>query len=136
MQQRWYVVQSGDYCWLIENKYDITMGQLQLWNPNLAADCSNFALGDAYCVHGVQQPDALAPVDRLLKRTTAVPTLANGWGSVRKLFGNMEGRKPRAAAVPVQTQRPGVGVPHGWPGLNSPRMAMGEGAKMPTHNEL
>ncbi|KAI1166824.1 hypothetical protein F5B18DRAFT_676807 [Nemania serpens] len=132
----WYVVQSGDYCRLIETNYDITMAQLQFWNPSLAADCSNLFLGEAFCIHGAQQPDGLARPDRLPKRTPAVPTPANGWDGVRGLFANVAGRKPRAVAVPVQTHMPGGGVPRGWPGLDSPRMGMGEGAKIPTRNEL
>jgi hypothetical protein len=138
IQPRWYIVKPGDSCGLIENDYDITMAQLQFWNPSLAVDCSNLFLGEAYCVHGVQQPDGLARVDRSLKRTTAVPTPISGneLGNVWKLFGNKEGRKPRAVAVPVQAPMPRGGVPHGWPGLNSPRMAMGDGAKMPAHTEL
>lgn len=48
----WHTVVSGDYCGLIESSYGISFAQLQLWNPNLNAACSNLLLGDAYCVHG------------------------------------------------------------------------------------
>jgi LysM repeat protein len=46
------VIQSDDYCYLVESKFGITMTQLQAWNPALLADCPNLALGEAYCVNG------------------------------------------------------------------------------------
>lgn len=49
---QYHTIVSGDYCGLLENQYDITFGQLQSWNPNLNAACSNLILGDAYCVQG------------------------------------------------------------------------------------
>lgn len=49
---QWYVIQSGDGCYVIEQAYEITMAQLQAWNPSLRSDCGNLILGDAYCVSG------------------------------------------------------------------------------------
>ncbi|KAK1751404.1 hypothetical protein QBC47DRAFT_434461 [Echria macrotheca] len=49
---RWYVIQSGDSCSLIEASFGITFAQLQGWNPSLKSDCSNLLLGEAYCVEG------------------------------------------------------------------------------------
>ncbi|KAJ7228438.1 LysM domain protein [Mycena pura] len=46
----WHTVVSGDFCGLIEDDFGITMAQLQAWNPQLASDCTNLLLGDAYCV--------------------------------------------------------------------------------------
>jgi LysM repeat protein len=43
----WYTVQSGDYCALIEQEYNITFAQLTTWNPALDSSCSNLILGDA-----------------------------------------------------------------------------------------
>lgn len=112
------------------------MAQLQFWNPSLAADCGNLFLGDAYCVHGAQQPDGIARSDRVVERTAAGPgPTGNGLGFVRRLLENVE-KRHAAPALPVQTPMPATGVPRGWPGLNSPRMAMGEGAKLPTRHEL
>lgn len=48
----WYTVQSGDGCYSIEQAYEISLAQLQAWNPDLHADCGNLLLGDAYCVSG------------------------------------------------------------------------------------
>lgn len=48
----WYTVQSGDGCYSIEQEYEISLPQLQAWNPDLHADCGNLLLGDAYCVSG------------------------------------------------------------------------------------
>lgn len=116
------------------------MAQLQFWNPSLAADCSNLFLGEAYCVHGAQQPDGIARGDRVVGRATAIATPTNGWSLVREFLGNVERNHFRAAPVlmqtPMQTPMPEGGVPRGWLGLSSPRMAMGEGAKLPTRAEL
>lgn len=32
-QNRWYVVQSGDYCAKIQDQFGITFAQFQTWNP-------------------------------------------------------------------------------------------------------
>jgi LysM repeat protein len=47
---QWHVIVSGDFCALIEQNFGITMAQLKTWNPQLADDCSNLLLGEAYCV--------------------------------------------------------------------------------------
>ncbi|KAL8694818.1 MAG: hypothetical protein Q9218_000577 [Villophora microphyllina] len=47
----WHVIVSGDYCYKIAQEYDITVAQLQTWNPSLAGDCV-VVLGEAYCVAG------------------------------------------------------------------------------------
>ncbi|ERF73915.1 hypothetical protein EPUS_05338 [Endocarpon pusillum Z07020] len=101
----YYTVQSGDYCDKITNMYSITIGQLQFWNPDLKADCSNLLLGVAYCVNGAEQPPANIvtpfendPVARV-KRTATGATAA----MMPKMTGAvMEG-----------------GVPYGWPGLKA-----------------
>lgn len=49
---RWYVVQSGDNCVLIEQEYGITLAQLQAWNPSVNGNCTNLLASDAYCVKG------------------------------------------------------------------------------------
>ncbi|OCK78407.1 carbohydrate-binding module family 50 protein [Lepidopterella palustris CBS 459.81] len=46
----WYTVQSGDYCGIVEQKFGVTMAQLQSWNTQLLSDCSNLWLGYSYCV--------------------------------------------------------------------------------------
>ncbi|KAI4100464.1 MAG: hypothetical protein L6R37_005454 [Teloschistes peruensis] len=47
----WHVIVSGDYCYKIAQDYDISVAQLQTWNPSLAGDCV-VVLRDAYCVSG------------------------------------------------------------------------------------
>ena len=48
----WHTVVSGDGCAKIDQEYNITFAQLQLWNPSLHASCDNLLLGEAYCVSG------------------------------------------------------------------------------------
>lgn len=104
------MIQSGDYCALVENNFDITFAQLQYWNPDILSDCSNLDLGEAYCVNGAVQPPAA---------TTAAAKV--------KVKRNVA--RAGSAAGPVETGSVGGGVPVGWPGLNSPRtMANGAGA--------
>ncbi|MCJ1399326.1 hypothetical protein MMC11_002528 [Xylographa trunciseda] len=49
---QWYVVAANDTCALIEESYGLTPQQFIAWNPSLNALCTNFILGDAYCVYG------------------------------------------------------------------------------------
>ncbi|MCJ1318531.1 hypothetical protein MMC15_003861 [Xylographa vitiligo] len=49
---QWYVVAVNDTCALIEESYGLTPQQFIAWNPSLNALCTNFILGDAYCVYG------------------------------------------------------------------------------------
>lgn len=88
----WHVVIDGDYCALIESEYDITMDQLQLWNPDLWANCSNLDLGEAYCVDGGLQ-------------ATVTPTAKAKRSTPARLYDN------RA----VETGSQQGGLPVGWP---------------------
>ncbi|KAH8804437.1 hypothetical protein F5884DRAFT_901622 [Xylogone sp. PMI_703] len=49
---KWHVIVSGDTCFNLQNTLGVSMANLILWNPNLAADCTNLLLGKAYCVDG------------------------------------------------------------------------------------
>ena len=115
----YYTIVSGDYCGKVEDLFSITFGQLQYWNPSLLSDCSNLALGEAYCVNGVQQPAA-----------GNTPAPATPAAKVKRLdVGGMEVGK---AAMPKRTSFPDGGVPRGWPGLGAPRLQMGAGIPKPT----
>lgn len=48
----WYTTVDGDYCYLVEQQYGITLDQLRMWNPYLDEECSNMWLGYSYCVNG------------------------------------------------------------------------------------
>lgn len=111
----YYTIQSGDYCGKVGDLFDISMVQLQYWNPSLLADCSNLALGEAYCVHGTDQP----PTDNDPASTAPGAKFKRG-----KLDG---GGSRGAAAMPERTRAPEGGVPAGWPGLNAPRLQRGVG---------
>ncbi|KAK2816778.1 hypothetical protein FQN49_007991, partial [Arthroderma sp. PD_2] len=97
----WYVVNSGDYCAKIQSQFAITFDQLQAWNPDLKADCSNPQLGVAYCVHG---PQAILTTpgsgDRLHGLSAAIQTPVSPGQGTSTAYG---------------------GVATGWPGINSPR---------------
>ncbi|KAH8649260.1 hypothetical protein BX600DRAFT_554788 [Xylariales sp. PMI_506] len=104
----YYVIQSGDYCALLEDDFDITFAQLQGWNPSLLDDCSNLLLGEAYCVNGGTSSNAVV--------TAAGDVVARGGATT--LF-------QRKSAVPTQTPSPTTrrgGVAIGWPGLGSPKL--------------
>lgn len=48
---KYHLVQTGDSCASIEDRYFITDKQFHDWNPAVSADCSqNFWLGFYYCV--------------------------------------------------------------------------------------
>lgn len=105
----WYVVQSGDSCSKIQDKYAIQFSQLKAWNPDLNDNCTNLLLGVAYCVHGPDTPAAQGAGKREPRQSPAKET-----ASPRK-------RSEGAAG----------GVPVGWPGVDSPRYRkiMGLGPK-------
>lgn len=47
----WYVAQSGDYCYLIAQKFDLNVNTFMAWNPSVnAPSCSSLYAGYAYCV--------------------------------------------------------------------------------------
>lgn len=71
----WHIVVSGDSCWAIEQEYAITMDQLQTWNPQLASDCSNLLLGDAYCVDGPDGTSSSKKKRRVTKPKMPLPHL-------------------------------------------------------------
>ena len=100
------MIQSGDYCALIESEFDITMAQLQLWNPDLLSDCSNLMLGEAYCVNGAQQVSSSTPA-------AASPAVASA--AARKDFL----KSPATAAPQTTADFQAGGVPYGWPGLRA-----------------
>ncbi|PKX91129.1 LysM peptidoglycan-binding domain-containing protein [Aspergillus novofumigatus IBT 16806] len=52
----WHVVVNGDQCSTLEAVYGISFSQLQTWNPQVNADCTNLLLGEAYCVKGDSGP--------------------------------------------------------------------------------
>jgi len=108
---QYYVIQPNDYCAKIENQFDITFAQLQQWNPSLLSDCSNLALGEAYCVNGA---------------SSAFTTPTSSSAGAVKLR--------RDSAGPVQTLPPmpaAGGVPVGWPGLKSHRLMVAMGLSPP-----
>ncbi|KAK7039900.1 hypothetical protein R3P38DRAFT_2696023 [Favolaschia claudopus] len=56
---RWYTIVNGDGCTSVEQKFALTQSQLFALNPELAPDCRNLALDEAYCVRAV--PGAAPP---------------------------------------------------------------------------
>lgn len=50
--RQWYTVQSGDDCWVVQQRFGITFAQIRQWNPSLDESCSNMWLGHSYCVAG------------------------------------------------------------------------------------
>ncbi|KAG8945534.1 hypothetical protein FRC04_000737 [Tulasnella sp. 424] len=48
--QTTYVVESGDYCWLIATNYGIDTETLLSNNPQVNSDCSNIYPGEVLCV--------------------------------------------------------------------------------------
>ncbi|KAF2966770.1 hypothetical protein GQX73_g6780 [Xylaria multiplex] len=100
----WYIIQGGDYCAKVQDKFGITFEQFQGWNPSINEDCSNLELGVAYCVNGA----------------TAIAARATSEAH--------DGRQRQKLAIrgagPTQTLAPDVaygGVAIGWPGVDSPR---------------
>jgi len=102
------VIQTGDYCSLIESNFDITMDQLQLWNPSLLSDCSNLALGEAYCVNGADQTSTSTPAT-VSATATAV---------AKRQISSLD-----TAASQTTVDFQAGGVPRGWPGLQAPNLA-------------
>ncbi|KXH26101.1 hypothetical protein CSAL01_06334 [Colletotrichum salicis] len=114
----WYVIQSGDYCAKVQDKFGISFEQFRGWNPAIASDCSNLQLGVAYCVHGAAS---------LAARATDDASSQSDLNEVAHYRRNGVG--------PVETGMPkteGGGVAIGWPGVDSPRLrrAMGLSEKM------
>jgi LysM repeat protein len=45
-----YVVQSGDVCIDIANKFNVTLAALDASNPEIDANCDNLAVGERLCI--------------------------------------------------------------------------------------
>ncbi|KAI0536382.1 hypothetical protein GGR58DRAFT_396692 [Xylaria digitata] len=100
----WYIIQSGDYCAKVQDKFGITFEQFQGWNPSINEDCSNLELGVAYCVNGAAAIAARATSE------------AQGVLQRQKLA--IRGAGPTQTLAPEVAYR---GVAIGWPGVGSPR---------------
>ncbi|KAH8761309.1 hypothetical protein BGZ57DRAFT_993033 [Hyaloscypha finlandica] len=72
----WHVVVSGDTCSLLQETLGVTMAHLVLWNPNLAANCSNLLLGEAYCVAGPTDSTTTTILATKTSKATSAPTTA------------------------------------------------------------
>jgi len=48
---------QGDNCQFLENEWSLTHSQLLSLNPSLQSDCSNFKIGEEYCVQGPVVPE-------------------------------------------------------------------------------
>ncbi|KAK1535731.1 hypothetical protein CPAR01_09273 [Colletotrichum paranaense] len=110
---QWYVIQSGDYCAKVQDKFAISFEQFRAWNPAIANDCSNLQLGVAYCVQGAASLTARA--------TTNAGSQSDP---------NQVAHYRRNGVGPIETEVPEFeagGVAIGWPGVDSPRLrrAMG-----------
>jgi len=116
-----YVVQSGDYCALIESEFDITFTQLQLWNPSLLDDCSNLELGEAYCVSGSSST----------AKRSAGPAIQVS-ASVTLGASTLKAGRDVARAIETSGVSCGGGVAVGWPGFNSPRLMKAMGVRGPS----
>ncbi|KAG6356475.1 hypothetical protein INS49_015863 [Diaporthe citri] len=112
---QWYVIQSGDTCAQVQNKFGIPFKQFQSWNPSLAADCLNLQLGAAYCVNGAAS---------IAARATAAALGSDGeWSPYSPPSVILAHRDPLQTVQPeVDVESRGGGVAMGWPGVNSPRL--------------
>jgi hypothetical protein len=45
-----HVVEEGDSCAVVGEKYGISWKQLYAWNPSLGDDCQRLDIGNSYCV--------------------------------------------------------------------------------------
>ncbi|MCJ1390857.1 Glycoside hydrolase 18 protein [Xylographa bjoerkii] len=78
---QWYVDAANDTCALIEESFGLTPQQFIAWNPSLNALCTNFILGDAYCVYGpaisVSSTITSGPTSTTAKATTTTTTTSH-----------------------------------------------------------
>ncbi|KAF4552682.1 LysM domain-containing protein 5 [Elsinoe fawcettii] len=66
----WHVIESGDYCGLIEDQYGISDTQFRAWNPSIDANCYNILLGFAYCVNAAPTSGASAALSSATPATS------------------------------------------------------------------
>lgn len=85
--------------------YSITVGQLQFWNQDRKADCSNIFLDIAYCVTGAEQPPANIVTPYENDPVARVKRTATGLAAAMM---------PKMTVAVMEG-----GVPYGWPGLKA-----------------
>ncbi|KAJ2988304.1 hypothetical protein NUW54_g9156 [Trametes sanguinea] len=84
----YYTVQQGDSCPVIESLFEISFSQLQAWNPEINADCSNIIAGVQYCVAGA--PPGSTTTTSSAMAPTGSGTLTPGEGC-KKYYTVMSG---------------------------------------------
>jgi hypothetical protein len=47
---KWYLVQSGDSCYTIEQATGVTLADLLAWNTDVNSACTNLYLGYYICI--------------------------------------------------------------------------------------
>ncbi|KAI5198887.1 hypothetical protein E4T38_07283 [Aureobasidium subglaciale] len=119
--QDYYVVESGDGCQSIADASQITVTQLEAWNPAIGSDCKNLQPGYALCKYcGDLASDAGITLDQFYKLNPAVGNscqyLVGGdyycvaTSSATKPTSTSKAASPTCATAPGPTQ---TGVPCG-----------------------
>ncbi|KAH8889139.1 hypothetical protein GQ53DRAFT_825896 [Thozetella sp. PMI_491] len=65
----YYYVKSGDSCFNIEQEYDISADQFNVWNPFVGTDCTNLWASEYICVG--------APYTSVMTTTSVTPTITS-----------------------------------------------------------
>ncbi|KAJ7062147.1 hypothetical protein C8F01DRAFT_986832 [Mycena amicta] len=78
---QYYTVVSGDGCASIESKFSLSLTQLIQMNPELNSQCTNLALGEAYCVASSNSTSSGPPANLAagsLSNCTSYHTVVSG----------------------------------------------------------
>ncbi|KAF2087338.1 carbohydrate-binding module family 50 protein, partial [Saccharata proteae CBS 121410] len=79
---QWHTVVSGDYCYAIEQTYDITFAQFQAWNPTIDSGCSNLQIGYAYCVGAPESSSTLTLTSSITPMPSSTTSQCYTWYTV------------------------------------------------------
>ncbi|KAJ5538082.1 hypothetical protein N7494_007561 [Penicillium frequentans] len=77
-----YMVQSGDSCWSIENSYGIDASDFDTWNPDVGTDCANGVwLNYYYCVAHDDETSSTTIIGQDSTSSTNDDTKTVSWGT-------------------------------------------------------
>ncbi|RMY96285.1 hypothetical protein D0861_00135 [Hortaea werneckii] len=90
---RWYVAQSGDYCYSVAERFGISVDTFMGWNPAVDPPaCPNMLAGFAYCVATCDNPQVSSVASTLTPASTASAPSAtatvNGLDTYTTFTGN------------------------------------------------
>ncbi|KAI7089999.1 hypothetical protein KC356_g1873 [Hortaea werneckii] len=102
---RWYVAQSGDYCYSVAERFGISVDTFMGWNPAVDPPaCPNMLAGFAYCVATCDNPQVSSVASTLTTASTASAPSATATGNGLDTYTTFTGNGTVGAGWPERSE--------------------------------